>query len=117
MEEIYGMMAQQQVRKPQAESCPMFGSHNIATTMVTYKDKRKEGVPVCQGCGHFMFAKTTYSYAFTVRGLAHDWARAEDLKGVIEDILRDHMPKDDVQGMDVNVQVIASYNGDQEILE
>jgi hypothetical protein len=33
-----------------------------------------------------MLADTTYSYAFVVRGVAHNWAGAEDLKGVIEEI-------------------------------
>jgi hypothetical protein len=60
---------------------------------------------------------TTYSYAFTVRGVAHDWASADDLKGVIEAILKEYMPKEDVSGMEVSVQVTASYNGDQEMFE
>jgi len=71
----------------------MCGSGNLQPTEVTFKDKRKENVPVCQGCGHFLFAETTYSYAFTVKGVAHDWASAQDLKGVIEAILKEYMPK------------------------
>ena len=98
-------------------SCPMCGSGDIAPVEVTYKSKRRESVPVCNGCGHFMFADTTYSYAFTVRGVAHDWASAEDLKGVIEEILKDYLPKEDIKGMEVGVQVIASHNGDEEISE
>lgn len=110
------MMSQEQVKTWDFASCPVCGSTNLQKTLVTYKDVRKENVPVCNGCGHFMFAETTYSYAFTIRGVVHDWANAADLKGVIEDILRTHMPPDDVKDMEVNVMATASHNGDEEIL-
>jgi hypothetical protein len=90
---------------------------DMGNSDVTYKDGRREKVPVCQGCGLYMFADSTYDYAFTIHGVAHDWASADDLKGVIEEILRDHMPKDDVRGMEVDVAVSCSYSDARSMVE
>jgi len=84
----------------------MCGSTDLSESTVTYTDGKKEQVPVCGSCGHWHMKGTEYVYI--VSGVGKNWASASDLQGVIEDILRAHMPPGDVERMSVEVAEMAS---------
>jgi hypothetical protein len=99
------MMATQEVKKIKRVRCPLCGSTDLGSAKVVHNDGSKQEIPVCRACAHWIFPDTHYSYI--ISGLAKNWACADDLKGVIEDILRSNMPPSDVKDLKVDVAELA----------